>query len=226
MGKGDLALGWSVLTDDVSAYPTRTPINQLSPLSHFSLLTYPITSSPTQPTSTSSNMSAQPDTSLPKVSGSKTVFLTGATGYIGGTVLTKLLSLSTPPATITLLIRDEKKAQAIAQLKTNGTTLKPIIGSLQDLETLTKAAAEADIVINTADADDLPAAKALIEGMKQRKEKTKHRSLFIHTSGTGVLTDNAKGQYPSDTVSWFAVCDHRRDCSQGEGRADDRSIPT
>jgi len=146
-------------------------------------------------------MSAPIDTSLPKASASKTVFLTGATGYIGGTVLTKLLSLPTPPSTITLLIRDEKKAQAISSIKTNGTTLKPIIGSLQDLETLTKAAADADIVVNTADADDLPATKALIEGMKQRKEKTKHRSLFIHTSGTGVFVDNAKGQYPSDTVS-------------------------
>lgn len=167
-------------------------------------------------------MPAQIDTSLPKASASKTVFLLGATGYIGGTVLTKLLSLPTPPSTITVLMRDEKKAQAISQIKTNGTTLKPIMGSLQDLETLTKAAADADIVINTADADDLDATKALIEGMKQRKEKTKHRSLLIHTSGTGVFVDNAKGQYPSDTVSRRS----RDTRIVHGGSADARSTPT
>lgn len=139
---------------------------------------------------------------MPPNAAGKTVFMTGATGYIGGTVLTKLLSLPTPPAVIQILIRDAAKAEKLSQLSLpSGTTVKPLIASLQDLDALTKAASEHDIVVSTADADDLPAMQAMIAGMKIRKEKTGHRSLLIHTSGTGTLTDDAKGMYPSDKVS-------------------------
>jgi uncharacterized protein YbjT (DUF2867 family) len=147
-------------------------------------------------------MAPAPDTSLPSVSSSKSVFFTGATGYIGGTVLTKLLALSSPPSTITALVRSEDKAKSIGSLPTpSGTTLKPLLGSLQDLDKLTNAAEEHDIVVHTAHADDLDAIKAIIAGAKNRKAKTGHRTLLIHTSGTGVFADNAKGQYPTDTVS-------------------------
>ena len=147
-------------------------------------------------------MAPAPDTSLPSASASKSVFLTGATGYIGGTVLTKLLALSSPPSAITILVRSEDKAKSISSFPTpSGTTLTPLLGSLQDLEKLSKAAETHDIVVHTADADDLDAIKAIIEGAKKRKAKTGHRTLLIHTSGTGVFVDNAKGHYPSDTVS-------------------------
>jgi uncharacterized protein YbjT (DUF2867 family) len=146
-------------------------------------------------------MAPKIDTSVPSSASSKSVFLIGSTGYIGGTVLQKLLALSPAPSSISLLIRDEKKAHSISSFKTpEGTSLSAVVGSLQDLDKLTKAAEEHDIVISVADADDLPSIQALIKGMKNRKQKTGHRSLFIHTSGTGVLVDNAKGQYPSDKV--------------------------
>lgn len=141
------------------------------------------------------------DTSLPSTAAGKTVFLTGATGYIGGAVLTKLLSLSSSPSAITALIRDPKKAELLSSIPTpSGTTLTPLLGSLDDHDKLKKAAETHDIVISTADADDLGSIQALIAGMKERRKKTGHRSLFIHTSGTGVLADNAKGQYPNDIV--------------------------
>lgn len=72
---------------------------------------------------------------------------------------------------------------------------------MEEHEKLTKAAEEADIIVNTASADDLEGVKALMAGMKKRKEKTGHRSFFIQTSGTGVMIDNAKGEYPNDIVS-------------------------
>lgn len=151
-------------------------------------------------------MASKIDTSLPSAAAGKTIFLTGSTGYIGGTVLQKLISLSSPPSKITLLIRDEKKSSLLSSIKTpSGLTLEPLIGSLQDLDKLEKGASEHDIVVSVADADDLPAVQALIKGMKARKQKTGHRSLFIHTSGTGVFADGAKGQYPSDTVSYLLI---------------------
>ncbi|ORY25190.1 hypothetical protein BCR39DRAFT_545017 [Naematelia encephala] len=137
---------------------------------------------------------------LPESAKDKTIFLTGATGYIGGTVLTYLLSLPAPPAKITALVRDAKKAEALKSISTKGTTIETIVASLSDLEILTSAAESHDIVVSTANADDLDAIKAILEGLKRRKEKTGHRPLLIHTSGTGVLADNAKGQYPNDRI--------------------------
>ncbi|EAU85510.2 hypothetical protein CC1G_06411 [Coprinopsis cinerea okayama7 len=51
-----------------------------------------------------------------------------------------------------------------------------------------------------ADADDLEAAKAILRGLKARHGKTGGVPSLIHTSGTGVLIDDARGMYASDTI--------------------------
>ncbi|KAK4688022.1 hypothetical protein P7C73_g2097, partial [Tremellales sp. Uapishka_1] len=138
---------------------------------------------------------------LPASAADKSVFFTGITGYIGGTVLTRILALPHPPKLITALIRDPAKAERLSSLTlSKGVTLRPLIGSLDDLEKITAAVAEHDIVISTASADHLDGTKAIIEGMRIRKEKTGHRPLIIHTSGTGVLTDDARGMYPTEKI--------------------------
>jgi hypothetical protein len=130
------------------------------------------------------------------------VLFLGATGYIGGTVLQTILASPTPPSTITAIVRNEKKAEALNALSTpSGTTLKAVIGDLSKADQLIDLAKEHDIVINCANADSEEGIKALIEGMKQRRDKTGHRPLLIQTSGTGVLVDDAQGRYPSDRVS-------------------------
>jgi uncharacterized protein YbjT (DUF2867 family) len=157
------------------------------------------------------------------------VFFTGATGYIGGTVLQDILASSTPPKSITALTRNEKKAELLKSIKLpSGTTLTPLIGELDDSDKITEAVSEADIVIHTAHADHVPAIKAIIAGMKKRKEKTGHRPLLIHTSGTGTLTDDAKGQYPSDKVSLSLPPSPRSavGCWTFDISADCRSTPT
>lgn len=131
----------------------------------------------------------------------KSVFFLGATGYIGGTVLQTVLGSSAPPSTITALVRDEKKGELLKSVSTpSGTTIKPLVANLKDTDLLRDTAKEHDIIINCANADDEDAIKALIEGMKQRRDKTGHRPLLIQTSGTGVLVDDAQGRYPSDLV--------------------------
>ncbi|WVQ77346.1 hypothetical protein IAR50_007030 [Cryptococcus sp. DSM 104548] len=134
------------------------------------------------------------------------VFLTGVTGYIGGTVFEALLTSSNPPSQITTLIRSPEKASlltsssAIAAIVRPSTTITPLVGSLSELDKLRDAAEEADVVVNCADFDDLEGMQAMLEGQKRRFEKTGEKGIVIHTSGTGALYDDARGDYPGKTI--------------------------
>jgi nucleoside-diphosphate-sugar epimerase len=124
------------------------------------------------------------------------IFVTGATGYIGGSVVTRLLEHpSASSFQITALVRSADKA---AKLESVG--LKTAIGSLDELDKLTKLSSEADVVISMADADNLNATQAILKGLKSRHETEGKASILIHTSGTGVLIDNAKGMFACDTI--------------------------
>lgn len=132
----------------------------------------------------------------------KSVFFLGATGYIGGTVLQSILGSPNPPTTITALVRDDKKAELLKSVSApSGTTIKPLVGDLKNTGLLRDTAKEHDILVNCANADDEDAIKAILEGLKLRRNKTGHRPLLIQTSGTGVLVDDAQGRYPSDLAS-------------------------
>ncbi|KAI0789841.1 NAD(P)-binding protein [Abortiporus biennis] len=118
------------------------------------------------------------------------VFITGATGYIGGSILARLLAPQyKQDLDISALLRSNNKA-GIFQSKFG---VHPVIGSLDDEEILAQAASQAHIVINTANCDDLKAAKAILRGLKKRHETNGDIPLLIHTSGTGTLTANDKG---------------------------------
>ncbi|KII92141.1 hypothetical protein PLICRDRAFT_36933 [Plicaturopsis crispa FD-325 SS-3] len=126
------------------------------------------------------------------------IFFLGASGFIGGGVLTRLLAH--PKAgefNIKALVR---KADKAAILTAKYPTVTPVIGSLQDLEVLEKNAAEADIVFGIADSDALPSVEAVLRGLKKRFEATGKAPSYIHTSGTGVLMDSAVGAFLSDDI--------------------------
>jgi nucleoside-diphosphate-sugar epimerase len=113
------------------------------------------------------------------------VFVTGATGYIGGTVAAKLLEAG---HRVTGLARNAERA---ALLEERGIT--PVVGTLDDLDVLADAAKSADATANTANADHPFAARALAEAL-EGSGKT-----LLHTSGTTIIADNANGE-PSDNV--------------------------
>jgi len=124
------------------------------------------------------------------------IFLTGATGYIGGSVLLRFLKH--PDASsfnITVLVRSPEKAEKLKAFGVN-----PVVGSHSDIPLVEELAAQADVVIATADANGLVAAKATLKGLKTRYQKTGIAPIFIHTSGTGVLADGARGDHVSDTI--------------------------
>ncbi|GJN91313.1 hypothetical protein Rhopal_004332-T1 [Rhodotorula paludigena] len=110
---------------------------------------------------------------------SKSLFLLG-TGFIGGSVLTALLEKK--QYRISALSRDPKKSERLEALG-----VRPVQGELSSDEVISKEAAEADIIMHIATADDLPSVKSILKGLRQRSAD-KAPAIYIHTSGTGVLT--------------------------------------
>ncbi|KAJ7452814.1 NAD(P)-binding protein [Mycena latifolia] len=131
------------------------------------------------------------------MSGAKTKFLlTGATGYVGGTVLTRFLAH--PRANtfdITVLVRDPKKA---AKFEEQG--VHAVVGSHSDAQLVEKLASEADVVIAVADSDDLGAAQAILKGLRKRHARLGTLPILINTSGAGVVFDDARGMHSEATV--------------------------
>ncbi len=109
------------------------------------------------------------------------IFVTGAAGYIGGSIAERLLREG---HTVTGLVRTEEKA---VLLKERG--IEPVPGSLDDHDVLTKTAKEADGVIHAASADYEGVVEVFIEAL------AKSGKFFIHTSGTGIVNDEADGEF-------------------------------
>lgn len=47
--------------------------------------------------------------------------------------------------------------------------------------------------MHCADADDIELMRGILRGTKAAFERTGKRSIYIHTSGTGLVTDKAEG---------------------------------
>ncbi|KAH9041644.1 hypothetical protein EDB85DRAFT_2071888 [Lactarius pseudohatsudake] len=125
------------------------------------------------------------------------IFITGATGYIGGSVLQRLLDHpKSDTFEITALVRSVDKAKLLNTLGVN-----TVVASLSDLDKLTELAAASDVIIHTADADDQKAAKAILHGLKARYDKTGKIPIYIHTvCRICVLMDNAAGLHDTDVI--------------------------
>ncbi|KAF8555874.1 NAD(P)-binding protein [Imleria badia] len=124
------------------------------------------------------------------------IFIIGATGYIGGTVLKHLLQHRTAPASeITALVRNAEKIPLFASI-----SVKTVLGALDDGALLERQASESDVVFACADSDHVGACEAILRGLKKRHEVTDTVPILVHTSGTDVLFDNACGMYGSDII--------------------------
>jgi nucleoside-diphosphate-sugar epimerase len=113
------------------------------------------------------------------------VFVTGATGYIGGSVAAKLIARGHQVRGLT------RTAEGVAKLQADG--IEPVVGRLIDREILHDAARTADAVINTASSDDANAVEALLPALYGSGKS------FIQTSGSSIIGDRAVGE-PSDLV--------------------------
>jgi len=107
--------------------------------------------------------------------------MTGASGYIGGTVADSLLKAG---HSIAGLARGDAAA---AKLRRHG--MQAVPGELGSHSVVRDAARAADAVINCANADDPFATAAILEGLAG-SGKT-----FLHTSGSSIVGDKAAGKF-------------------------------
>jgi uncharacterized protein YbjT (DUF2867 family) len=77
------------------------------------------------------------------------IFLTCASGYIGGSVAHKLIQQGHQ---VYGLVRSPEKAELVAK-----SGVSPVLGSLDDTDRLVESAHNSDAVINTASSDHRPA---------------------------------------------------------------------
>jgi nucleoside-diphosphate-sugar epimerase len=108
------------------------------------------------------------------------VFVTGATGYIGGTVATRLAKAG---HTVTGLIRDSAKTTDLARLG-----IQPVVGTLDDADILAEHARRADAVVNAADSDHRDAVETFIAALAGSGKP------LIHTSGSSIVGIGTDGE--------------------------------
>ncbi|HWA37857.1 MAG TPA: NAD-dependent epimerase/dehydratase family protein [Burkholderiales bacterium] len=109
------------------------------------------------------------------------IFMTGASGYIGGTVAGRLAAAG---HSIRGLARTEAAA---ARLRERG--IEAVRGELSSHRVVRDAARAADAVINCADASDPFVVAAIVEGLAGSGKP------FLHTSGSSVVGDKAAGSF-------------------------------
>jgi nucleoside-diphosphate-sugar epimerase len=114
------------------------------------------------------------------------LFITGAAGYIGGTVATRLMEAG---HRVRGLVRAPQKATELAQ-----TGIEPVLGDLDDVALLAREAQRADGVIHAASADHAASVATFIEALAGTGKP------LLHTSGSSVIGDDAQGNRASERV--------------------------
>ncbi|WP_233850369.1 NAD-dependent epimerase/dehydratase family protein [Paraburkholderia sp. HD33-4] len=108
------------------------------------------------------------------------IFITGASGFIGGSVAAHLARAGHQ---VRGLIR---KPEHSAELQRLG--IEPVPGTLDDRALLIAEAQAADAVINAASSDHEGAVRALIDGLAGSGK------VFLHTSGSSIVGDASGGE--------------------------------
>jgi nucleoside-diphosphate-sugar epimerase len=112
------------------------------------------------------------------------VFVTGATGYLGGSIAQRLIEGGYE---VVGLVRSQEKS---LQLKARG--IEPLIGTLDDSGALEEGVSRTDATINAANSDHYFAVQTIINAMAGTGKT------LIHTSGSSIICDDAMGAFSSE----------------------------
>lgn len=128
------------------------------------------------------------------------VLVTGVTGYIGGTVLDRLLNSDNPVTRgleFSVMTRNDSRADTFRADKRISNVYT--IQDLDDSSAIIAAASQNDIVIQNASGFHAGSAKSLVQGLGQRKAAQGQSNsnstggdagvYYIHTDGTSNLAD-------------------------------------
>ncbi|BDD62289.1 hypothetical protein MPDQ_006713 [Monascus purpureus] len=137
------------------------------------------------------------------------IFITGATGYIGGDVFYALIQKYPHlEASSSCLVRSEA---GVKLLQSAYPGARPVLGDLGNAELLESAAAEADIVLHCASIEDVESSQALARGLARRRREGP--AYWICTSGTDnlgweTIKNNSYGEtYPKIYDDYDGVID-------------------
>jgi nucleoside-diphosphate-sugar epimerase len=114
------------------------------------------------------------------------VFITGANGFIGGSIATRLRKAG---HAVRGLVRTQQNADRL-----QATGITPVLGTLEDRDLLEREARRSDGVINAASSDHRGAVEALLDGLRDSGKP------FIHTSGSSVIGDDVSGNSLSPRI--------------------------
>ncbi|GID29431.1 NAD-dependent epimerase/dehydratase family protein [Paractinoplanes brasiliensis] len=114
------------------------------------------------------------------------IFLTGATGYLGGAVAARLVA---DGHEVRGLVRNPAYEPLLTQAG-----ITPVRGTLDDADLLAAEAMNADGVVNAADSDHRGAAETFLHALRGTGKP------LVHTSGSSVIGDDAKGDYATTAV--------------------------
>jgi nucleoside-diphosphate-sugar epimerase len=108
------------------------------------------------------------------------VFVTGAAGYIGGSIAAALVKAGHE---VIGLVRQPAQLEEVKKIGVTG-----LLGALDDRALLIAQAQAADAVINAASSDNRVAVEALVEAL------TGSGKVLLHTSGSSIVGDASGGE--------------------------------
>ena len=113
------------------------------------------------------------------------IFCTGVSGYIGGSIAVALASAGHE---VSGLVRSERTADGVRALG-----ITAVHGALDDVDVLRAAAVRADLVLNAANSDHEPSARAILQALEGTGKA------YIHTSGSSIVGTQSAGE-PVDAI--------------------------
>jgi hypothetical protein len=116
------------------------------------------------------------------------VILTGASGYLGGSLLAQLARTTLPPhATLYTLVRSQQQAEAVKKYGA-----EPLLLDLHDQDALSKTIVEKSIsiIFFLVDAMKSELQVPMIKALGEVKKKTGMEVHFLHTSGPKLFSED------------------------------------
>ncbi|KAI9566146.1 hypothetical protein HD554DRAFT_1227411 [Boletus coccyginus] len=134
----------------------------------------------------------------------QTVFFFGATGYLGSQFLI-LLNEKLPQLHVVALLRNATQERK-EQLQKVYPNISFVEGSLDDDAIIREQVSKVDIVINCASSDHPASVKSTLAGLDMNSKNNPGKPpLYIHISGCGIVSDNARGEPVEYVKEWSDI---------------------